>query len=91
MAYDLRSDSFGATPIRHACMYPLNGFGLVLFSDPQYGVHMYHLESLEMRLFLDYTARLAGLYMACCAGVSPQIPECEWWRFYEDNIPSWAN
>ena len=39
--------------------------------------HMYHPESLEMRLFLDYTASLGGLYMACCAGVSPQIPECE--------------
>ena len=80
MAYELTSDSFGATPVRHACMYPvgsLKGFGLVSFPDPQYGAHMYHLESLDMRLFLDYTASLGGLYMACCAGVSPQIPECE--------------
>ena len=43
MAYELTSDSFGATPIRHACMYPvgsLKGFGLVSFPDPQYGAHI---------------------------------------------------
>ena len=49
---------------------------ILSFLDSQCA-HLYRPESLG---FLDYTARLAGLYMASCDSVSPQIPECEWWR-----------
>ena len=61
-------------------MYPVGSlkvFGLVLFLDSQCA-HMYRPDSVGTRLFLDYIAWLAGLYMAFCAGVSPQIQECGW-------------
>ena len=76
MAYD-SSNYFGATHVRHAVCGQSQGFGLHTLI-PKLSVwcaHVYRPESLG---FLDYMARLAGLYMASCDSVSPQIPECEW-------------
>ena len=29
-------------------------------------------------------------YLACCDGVSTEIPVCNWWRNHESELPKWA-